>query len=420
MKVLCTTLAQLPAAASLEGHAFTYFEGTKLDSVGTIGKGLPARLKRKGFAPSLSAWDFLLFSFAVCAADNACVRKDSADGWTRQIELTVSLNQPEVWTRHTRLIQDMLRVLTGDYWTLSFIGDGPKAPAGQRQPCDRDCVALLSGGLDSLIGGINLTAVGRRPIFVSQLAYEDSERQRKYAASMQSSEWHQQFSPSIVFDGPHEPSTRGRSMAFYGLAVLSATLLDAQVVDLVVPENGFISLNPPLVPGRISSLSTRTTHPRFMAMLQQLLTHLGIGIELQMPYRFRSKGQMLAECLGQDALKQFASDSTSCGRFRTNKRMHCGRCVPCMVRKASFLHWGPGKDHTVYRYPSLVGSDKSGSPDDPAAVASAVLLANHKGVDVFLSASLSFAAPEEREEYRSVVKQGLRELEALLMRDGVL
>ena len=47
-------------------------------------------------------------------------------------------------------------------------------------------------------------------------------------------------------------------------------------VDLYVPENGVISLNIPLTVMRLGSLSTRTTHPYFMGLMQNLLYGLGL------------------------------------------------------------------------------------------------------------------------------------------------
>jgi hypothetical protein len=47
-------------------------------------------------------------------------------------------------------------------------------------------------------------------------------------------------------------------MAFYAFAVLAASRIEGERVQVFVPENGFICINPPLVPGRVSSLSTKT------------------------------------------------------------------------------------------------------------------------------------------------------------------
>jgi hypothetical protein len=279
---------------------------------------------------------------------------------------------------------------------------------------------LLSGGLDSLIGGIDLVTQERRPLFVSQLAHEDSERQRRYAATLGGGATHLQWSHGISFTGPRETSTRGRSLAFYAFAILAASRVAGAPVQVFIPENGFICINPPLVPGRVASLSTRTTHPQFIAMLQELLSRLGIAVQLELPYRFKTKGQMLRECKDQALLSTMAADSTSCGRFRTYNRVHCGRCVPCMIRKSAFVAWGSGRDKTVYVHPTLAGSEKASGPDDPMAAALAVLSVREQGLDRFLGATLAFAPAAERAGYRQALQSGIHELEALLQADGIL
>lgn len=53
---------------------------------------------------------------------------------------------------------------------------------------------------------------------------------------------------------------------------------------LRVPENGLIALNVPLDPLRLGALSTRTTHPFYMARWNDLLSALGIPGRLENPY----------------------------------------------------------------------------------------------------------------------------------------
>ena len=420
MKILCTSVEHLPATLALDEQAFTLFKGARRPRIGTIARGWRGSLKRKGFAPSPQAWDFVQFCLSVCAADLACLRRTTSDGWTRTIELTVGLHEPIRWAPWKSHVEEMLKVLTGDYWTLNFIDGGVAPPDGKPQPIDGDCVSLLSGGLDSLIGGIDLVSSGRNPLFVSQLAHEDSDRQRRYAQGLGSAGNHMQWSHGISFSGPRESSTRGRSLAFYGFAILAASRIKSSPVQVFIPENGFISINPPLVPGRVASLSTRTTHPLFISMLQELLSGLGLNIQLELPYSFKSKGEMLRECKDQALLSQWASDSTSCGRFRTYNRRHCGRCVPCIVRKSSFIAWGSNKDGTDYVYPNLAVAEKKSGPDDPMAVALAVLNIRDKGLNSFLGASLAFAPPSERSAYRRMLMLGFSELETLLAADQLL
>lgn len=418
MKIICSSVDALPDPLPPGLLAFTFLGSSSQPEVGRIANGWLRKLEKEGYAPSVPVWDFVLFCFSVYAADVSVLRKESADGWTRRIELEITLNDPTPWEANRQLVERMLRVLTGDFWTLQFSAGGPVPPNGQRRLCDRDCVALISGGLDSLIGGIDAVEQGRKPIFVSQLAFEDSARQIKYANDLGGGEWHQQWSHRVVFKGKKETSTRARSMAFYGLAVLATSLLPMEKTEILVAENGFISINPPLLPGRMASLSTRTTHPLFMSLLQELLIGLDIKASLIMPYRFKTKGEMLEECADQSLLKKYACDTTSCGRFRTYKRRHCGRCVPCMVRKAAIQYWGQ-VDTTNYKFPSLSSSGKT-KADDPMAVACAVLSAEQHGIDSFLGATLSFSSQVDRPQYRRVIEHGLSELAVVLRGDGII
>src|SRR3546814_15952029 len=59
-------------------------------------------------------------------------------------------------------------------------------PAPPRQPVRprEDCVVLLSGGLDSLIGAIDLTAMGRKPLAVSNVVRGDGDNQVGFAAAI--------------------------------------------------------------------------------------------------------------------------------------------------------------------------------------------------------------------------------------------
>ena len=69
------------------------------------------------------------------------------------------------------------------------------------------------------------------------------------------------------------------------------------------------------------------------------------------------KGEMLRDCSDQPLLSSLAGESTSCGRFQRYGYRHCGRCVPCQVRRAAFLKWGTA-DSTDYVYSDLGRRDE--------------------------------------------------------------
>lgn len=61
---------------------------------------------------------------------------------------------------------------------------------------------------------------------------------------------------------PTESTFRSRSLLFFAAGIYVANKISPQC-QLIVPENGTISINIPLDSGRRSSCSTRTTHPTF-------------------------------------------------------------------------------------------------------------------------------------------------------------
>lgn len=138
-----------------------------------------------------------------------------------------------------------------------------------------------------------------------------------------------------------EPSSRSRSLLFLALGLAAA---QRSGKPLLIPENGFASLNPPLGPERRGSLSTRTTHPRFLTELQEVLTQVGAYGLIENPFQQLTKGQVfrqVADRIGEAGASEYLSATHSCSH--TDARYSgvaagssCGVCFGCLVRRASF------------------------------------------------------------------------------------
>lgn len=426
-RVFCGPKDCIPSQREFGVEYVSMFEHDGLADVSTVGTALIRDILASGVSPSARSWDFLTLALAVNAADNVLERAPSADGWTRQIQLEVVLYEPEAYQPSITGIEEALRFLTGDFWTLSFVGGGYPPPRAKAAVAfDSDCVCLLSGGLDSLVGALDQTEMGRRPLLVSQTAKGDKETQSLFASRLGGNDRHLQWNQNIrpkVED--IEGSTRARSIGFFAFAAVAADHLANSMtalptpIEVFVPENGLISLNVPLNAGRVGSLSTKTTHPVFMARLQALWNALGIPAVLRLPYATMTKGEMMATCREPVVLREFASQATSCGRFVRNGYRHCGRCVPCLVRRASFVRAGL-PDGTTYVYPSLKGAQLENDPNDIGAVAAAVVKVERNGVRAFTAGQLSFAEPNRRREFEGVVERGLAELGVFLRQQKIL
>ncbi len=415
MRIVCAPLSTGfdGPPADLEVLLYSHADHT---SRGTAGANIINTIHRARLNPHPLAWDLLSIALAVIAADTGARRNQSPDGWTREIQLQIAVSSSVFWTAHKSILERQLRFLTTDIWTLTFQDGGaiPPPPSKPVMPTD-DCISLLSGGLDSLVGAIDLCSRhSKRPYLVSQVSKGDKEKQVHFAASIGGGLQHLQLNHDINCPGVNERSQRARSFIFLAYAVLLATTLkkysDGHIVKIYVCENGFISINAPLTSSRIGSLSTRTTHPVYLGIFQSLLDATGLRAQFENPYQFKTKGEMLIDCSDQILLTKNAHVATSCGRFARNGYIHCGRCVPCLIRRAAFHAWGK-PDDTQYVYSNLALNDADHLCfDDVRSAAMAVAQVRAGGLDRWIGASINSTLMGNTKPYRNVVARGIEEL----------
>ncbi|MEW6387752.1 MAG: Qat anti-phage system QueC-like protein QatC, partial [Thermodesulfobacteriota bacterium] len=298
---------------------------------------------------------FLLAALGVWAGDKFFPRKLAADAWTREIVLHLPTAAP--WVPLVPRLAPLLNFLTGDKWTLKprevrvdlgFSGSWTHSWLP-------DAVCLLSGGLDSLIGAIDLLEKGQRLILVSHYDYGQlASSQQALAAALATHYGPDAFyhlALRVQFPETREFSLRSRSLLFLALGVTVAGAFPGNL-PLVVPENGWISLNPPLTLSRLGTYSTRTTHPYFLHELTALWREAGIATPLLNPYQHLAKGEMLARCRNPGLLKKLYSLTSSCarpevGRWQRQAAGACGYCYPCLIRRAALhrLGWDEGNDY---------------------------------------------------------------------------
>jgi hypothetical protein len=313
--------------------------------------------------------DFVRIALGVLAADRSVLRTARGSNWNaREIELTVQVGDPDIWASHADHLSRIVGFLSGDYWVFRFTA-APSAEATVL-PLDaqhHDRTVLLSGGADSAAGAL-LSAFelgeGRSQALVSHFsATAISPTQQNLVAAIQNlvngiEQVHHQFHlhrGSLRLNGTSfrsEPSTRSRSLLFLALGLAVAERAGAA---LWIPENGFASLNPPLGPDRRGSLSTHTTHPRFLRELAALVQSVdGHGL-IQNPFERITKGEMfrrVADAIGVDAASSYLSSTNSCshtdGRYSgASSAAQCGVCFGCLVRRAAFAASGV-QDKTAY------------------------------------------------------------------------
>jgi 7-cyano-7-deazaguanine synthase in queuosine biosynthesis len=413
-----------------------------VDGYSRLGFGLGQiidQLIQRGVVPSETAVDLGILAAAVTAADTRISRvADAQDGWTREIDLYLPVEAPPRWEALAPLVARTLKFLTGDHWRLLFRGRHPqyktliqKPRSLIRPPFTSAC--LFSGGLDSFIGAIDLFAAGKIPILVSHYGDNSTSSQERCAdqiAKVYGDMSARHVRANVRFDKndfshkmSDEFTTRGRSFLFFALAALAASGLEKNPI-IYVPENGLISLNVPLDRLRVGAWSTRTTHPFYMARWQEILVGLGIAARLENPYRFKTKGEMLAECKNQSIVRKHAVDTISCSSVTKARWLgatpgHCGFCVPCLIRRSAITS-AFGKDPTTYTIADLHARKLNSKAAEGEHVRSFQMMARrleqrpglerilvHKSGPLF-----DYTAPEVA-EFADVFRRGIEEVDSV-------
>ena len=337
--------------------------------------------------PPQTALDlYRISAVAYCADLRLPRRRHGYDDWTRHIVLHVPVADVRLWSSQVQTLSKLLSFLSGDRWRIELREQevpAPKRPHRRRderegnegEPGPFGAVCLFSGGLDSFVGAADALAEGRNLLLMSHvpegLARWLSPAQSSLTAGLAKGYQDRRLEHLRVTLNPPRPtehsgkenSQRARSILFLGLGTLAAAAI-GEPARLIVPENGFISLNVPLTPGRIGSLSTRTTHPNMVSLYRQLLDGLAIRVPIELPYMLQTKGEMLARAKDPEVLKRLASGSVSCASPNPRssaKEDHCGHCVPCIIRRAAMS--AIGLDHASeyrldIRKPGRVLTDK--------------------------------------------------------------
>jgi hypothetical protein len=285
----------------------------------------------------------------------------------RELRLKVAVLIPDLWDQDVlQAAAGLLHWLTGDIWEVT-VTPAPDtafpAPAVVGEPGDQ--VSLLSGGLDSYLGAIDLLRSGRRPLFVG---HKDSPTSVRHAQTAVGTWLSRSFEPPPSYSRfalsqarqRAEPSSRSRSLMFCSLGIAAAASSGSAAV--IVPENGYTSINLPLRPNRGGALSTRSTHPWTFHLIRQLLDGLAIKVTVSNPFEWMTKGEMMttvAAASPPGGWEDTAALTLSCSKLDGNwygasPNQNCGLCVPCMVRRATFLKAGI-PDKTAYVFESAQG-----------------------------------------------------------------
>lgn len=349
-----------------------------------IGSPIINKIKNLGIKISDEAFDFMSIAMAVTGADSFCLREESPNNWARILDIQLPLINPDLWSSVKADLEKILGFLTGDKWSFNFIKGGLNTPDPKndthnvviqdtlQQLKKLNCVSLFSGGIDSTIGAIDKINISNqiyKPLLVSHAYRGDGQRQDQIKRCLTgiSYHWALNANPRSIHGRNNDTTMRSRSfnfiaMALVGLSALQNISPQNNINKIFIPENGYIALNPPLTRRRIGSLSTKTTHPYFLSNIESILQRVGFNVELINPYEFKTKGEMLQECVDKTKLKEVLPETISCSNWH-RKNIQCGRCVPCIIRRASIYKAKMSMDLSSYEVQKLNSNNLLGDKE---------------------------------------------------------
>lgn len=344
--------------------------------------------------------------------------------FSRDIALHVAVLAPDKWTESVLdRAADLLGWLTGDSWNLT-VSPGPEVDFEETLKVEGSGpVSLLSGGLDSFLGAITLLISGASPSFIG---HKDTATSIRGAQTAVGTWLAQSFAPAPSYTRlqlsqatrRHEPSSRSRALMFLSLGIAVARSIGSN--SLIVPENGYTGINLPLRPNRGGALSTRSTHPETFRRVAEILASLDIDVTISNPFEWMTKGEAMESI--RDSQPPAGWEGTtaatiSCSKlggnwFTGSPNLNCGLCVPCMVRRATFVK-AHVPDNTPYLFQAISGTHLSDLIDARRGDIEAVRYAIEAGVDVNAIDSGTWPPDYDLDRVEDLVQRGLDELTLL-------
>jgi hypothetical protein len=139
------------------------------------------------------------------------------------------------------------------------------------------------------------------------------------------------------------------------------------------------------------------------------------------PYNVMTKGEMLRNCGDQVTLAAVASETVSCGHWKRFGKQ-CGRCVPCLIRRAAF-HAAGLSDGSDYQQSGVDLQDvmNDNRRDDLLAMVLAIRRLPRQDISRWIAQTGPL--PRERtarDALLDVARRGMGEVAAYLQEAGLL
>lgn len=301
--------------------------------------------------------DLVSIAAIVYSADTRLKRGTEKDvfrtRWKRNISAKIPVHDYDYWNTDIKDdLSDTLEFLTEDNWKFQFTQKDASVPVQRFLFKEKigelpkvTTIISFSGGVDSLAATIDAFLSGKRPLLISHRAAPIiSARQINLVNQLRSCFDNWPF-PHISMwvnrrggNRAIENTQRSRAFVYTCLSVVAACLLD--IDDVLLCDNGIVSINLPQSGQTIGSDATRSTHPTYIHKVQGLLKKISDRAKLSIKNTlfFHTKKEAM-EIIRKSGFPELLQETNSCSHTEgmTNFQPHCGVCSQCIDRRFSSI-----------------------------------------------------------------------------------
>ena len=269
--------------------------------------------------------------------------------WARSFHFVVKVRDYTFWRRTevSACLSQALQFMTGDRGYKFSFQPGHSTPRTslfddeqfRMENSQGLSVALFSGGLDSLAGALNhLETTSEQVCLVSHQSQPGTVRTQRQLVAALNDHYpgrvsHYKFECHLKGIRAVEETQRSRAFLYTSIAFAIAQAYGQD--GFSVYENGTTGINFPRRADLAEARASRTTHPRTIYHLKQLLSLLReCEMQIHLPFLWKTKTDILA-LLRAGQHPELIPSSVSCSKTFQNlgQATHCGGCSQCVDRR---------------------------------------------------------------------------------------
>ena len=271
-------------------------------------------------------------------------------GWSRSFHFVVKVRDFDFWIRSEvkEKLKEALLFMSGDRaYHFTFQPGHSTPPASlfdtetaliERQSNTK--VILFSGGLDSLAGVVECLENSSDRLWL--ISHQSGQPKTKKTQRQLIRALHRcypnrieyyKFECSLQRIRAIEETQRTRAFLYTSIAYALSCVLPQR--EILVYENGITSINFPKRQDQMNARVSRTTHPRTIALLENLFSEIHESkIKITTPYLWKTKTDIF-QTLGQVGRQGLITSTVSCSQTfqHLGQVTHCGGCSQCIDRR---------------------------------------------------------------------------------------